>query len=66
MDVADQAWLRQRKKVVVTAQLARPVAKTRAAVILLREARALDHGAHGAIQQEDPIAQQCFEVHRYE
>ena len=64
MDVAHQPRLRERKQVVVAAQLARPVAEARAAVVLFGETRALDHGAHGAVQEEDPFAQQRFECHQ--
>ena len=60
VDVADQPRLREREQVVVAAQLARPVAEARAAVVLLGKPRALDHGAHGAVQQQDALAQQLL------
>ena len=58
VDVADQPRLGERQEVVMTAQLARPVAKAHAAVVLLGEPRALDHGAHRAVEQHDAATQQ--------
>jgi hypothetical protein len=62
VDVAYEPRLRQRQQVVVAAQLARPVAEARAAVVFLGKPRALDHGAHGAIEQQNLLAQQRFDL----
>ncbi len=53
VDIAHQRGLRERQEVVVAAQLARPVAKAAAPIVLFRKARALDHGAHRAVEQQD-------------
>ena len=58
MNVTHQVRLRKRKQIVVAAQLARPVAEARAAIVLFRQTRALDHGAHGAVQEQDPLGKE--------
>jgi hypothetical protein len=37
------------------------IAKTRSAIILLLQFMALDHRAHGAVEQDDALAEQGFE-----
>jgi hypothetical protein len=61
VDVAHQRRLRQREQVVVAAQLALPAAEALAAIVLLGQAGALDHGAHGAVEQEDSSGEELFE-----
>ena len=58
VQAADQGRLRQRQQVVVAAQVAAPAAKTLAAELLLGKALALDHGAHGAVEDQDPLFEQ--------
>ena len=58
MDAADQRRLRQREQVVVAAQVAAPAAEALAAELLLGEALALDHRAHGAVEDQDPLGEQ--------
>ena len=62
MDAPDEVGLRQRQQVVVASQVARPVAKALAAELRLVQALALDHGAHGAVEDEDPLAHQGGEL----
>ncbi len=57
---ADQLRLGQAEQVIVTAQLLRPVVKSRAAVVLLGQIMGLDHGAHRAVQQQDAVLQCLF------
>jgi len=56
MDVAHEPRLRERKQIVMATQLAWPVPKARAAVILFGEPRALDHRAHRAVEQHDALS----------
>ncbi len=62
MNVAHQRRLRQREQVVIAAQLSRPVTETRAAVVLLGKARALDHRAHRAVEEQDALAEQRLQL----
>ena len=57
MDRLYRVGQRERQQVVVPAHVARMARKPRAAEILLRELESLEHRAHGAVQHEDPIAQ---------
>ncbi len=60
--VANQLRLGQRKEVVVAAQLLRPCAEARAAIVFLGEPGALDHRAHRPVEQEDPLGEQRGEL----
>ncbi len=53
VNVLDDLRLGQRQQVVVALEVARPVAEPFAAVAGLVELVALDHGAHGAVQDQD-------------
>ena len=55
VDVLDDLRLRQYQEVVVALDVARPVRKALAAIARLIQLVALDHGAHGAIDDQDAI-----------
>ena len=57
VDVADDRRLRQGQHVGVPAQVVVVVRVRRAAVVGLTELVALDEGAHGAVDDEDPLTQ---------
>ncbi len=56
VDGADCVGLRQHQKVIVAAQVARPVREPFAAKLSLAEFMRLDHRAHGAVEHEDAFA----------
>src|SRR4029077_4443244 len=56
VDVGDDVRLRQIERIVVQAQISRMMGELLAAVIGLLEMPRLDHGAHGAIEQQDALA----------
>ncbi len=56
VDALDHRWPGQHQQVVVSLQVARPVGKTLASVVGLVELVALNHSAHGAVQNEDASA----------
>jgi len=58
---ADERGLREREQVVVAAQVASPAAEALAAELLFRQALSLDHGAHGAIEDQDAVLQQLLQ-----
>ena len=53
MEAADRVRLGEDEKVVVAAQVARPVGEARAAKLGLAEAQRLDHRPHRAVEDED-------------
>ncbi len=53
VDVADDLRLGQRQQVVVALQVARPVLEAFPPVAVLVQLVALDHGAHGTVQDQD-------------
>ena len=61
VDIAHQRRLGQRQQVVVAFELAAPVAKALAAIVLFGEPGALDHGAHCAVEQKDALGEQGFQ-----
>ena len=58
MDVADDPGLRQRQQVVIALEVAAERREALAAVAGFVEPVALDHGAHGAVEDENPRAEQ--------
>ncbi len=58
MDVAHRVRLAEDEQIVVAAHLAVPGVEARAAIALLVEPEPLDHGAHGAVEHQDALAQQ--------
>ncbi len=61
MDAADDLRLGEAEQVVVPVKVARPVGETLAAIVRLLELVALDHGAHGTVQDQDALLQQVLE-----
>ena len=53
--------LRQGEQVVVALEVARMVAEALAAEVRVAEPLGLDHRAHGAVDDDDPLAQQADE-----
>ena len=58
MDAGDDLRLRQREQVVVARLLAVVIVEAVAVVVVLLEAVALDHGAHGAVEDEDAMGEE--------
>ena len=61
MDVADDLRQREGEQVVVAGELAVVIGIERAAKIGLTQLVALDHGAHGPVQQQDALGRRRFE-----
>ena len=59
MDGTDDLRLGERQKIVIAFEIVRKIGEARAAIIRFVELVALDHGAHGAIQQQNAA---CEEV----
>ena len=63
MDVFDDVRLREVEQIVATLEvLAPPVREPRAAKGRLIQLTLLDHRAHRAVQDDDALAQQLFEM----
>ena len=62
MDLADDVRLGQREEVVGAAQVARMVGEARTAEVGLAELVALEHRAHGAVEDEDALAQRLGQL----
>ena len=60
VDVVDDLRLRQRQEVVVALQIVRPAREAFAAIIFLGELVALDHGAHGTVQDQDSLLEETL------
>ena len=60
MEVADGVGPRQVEEVVVAAEVTWPIGEASAAELRLAQAERLDHGAHGAVKDEDAIAGESF------
>ena len=56
MDVGDDIRARERQEIVVALEIAAVILETLAAEIRFLELARLDHGAHGAVQQQDALA----------
>ena len=59
MDRRDRVGLGQAQQVAVAAQVARVVAEALAAEVGLAEPVGLEHRAHRAVEDEDPLAQEA-------
>jgi hypothetical protein len=57
MDLSDHIWPGKGKKVIVALQVTGVGFETFSPVILFGQAVTLDHGAHGTIEQKDPLSQ---------
>jgi hypothetical protein len=55
VDLADDRGLGQHEEIVVALEIVREILETRASVARLVELVALDHGAHGAVEDEDAL-----------
>ena len=64
VDVLDDLRLGEVQQVVVALQVAGPVLEALAAKSRFVQMVALDHGAHGAIEDDDAFAQEAFECLR--
>ena len=62
VDAGDDVGLRDRQQVVVADQVGRPVGEPLAAVAGLVGPVPLDGRAHGAVEDHDPLPQQCGEL----
>ena len=62
MDLADDLRLRQHQQVVVALQVVRVVGEALAAIVGLVEPVALDHRAHGAVEDQDALLEQGGEL----
>jgi hypothetical protein len=58
----DHAGLRQHQQIVVALEVLRVIGEALAAVVRLRQPVALDHGAEGAVEDQNAIPQQDFEL----
>ena len=64
MDRLDQFGARDREQVVAAAQVARMVGEPVAAVLRLVQPVLLDHGAHGTVEDQDPLGRQAMQPPR--
>jgi hypothetical protein len=65
LDRADDIGAGQNQQVVVALDVAWPVGETFAAIVFFLQAIALDHGAHTAIENQDPLFEsllECFKT----
>ena len=61
MDGPNDVGLGQDEQVVVALQVARPVGEALAAEVGLGQLVLLDHGAHGAVEDEDALGELFLE-----
>ena len=61
MDGTDDLRLRKRQQIVITLEIMGKIGETRAAIIRFVELVALDHRAHGAIQQQNAACEEVFQ-----
>ena len=52
---ADHVWTGQDQKVVVAFDVARPISKTCATIVVFLQTVALDHSTHAAIENQDAL-----------
>jgi hypothetical protein len=60
MDARDHIWAGQRQQIVISLYIVSMILKPRAPEVRLAELVALDHGAHGAVHDEDALREQCL------
>ena len=58
VDFADDLRLRERQEIVVALEVAREILEALAAIAGFVQFVALDHGAHGAVQNDDALIEQ--------
>ena len=61
VDRLDHFWLRDRQQIVVAAQIPVPIRESGAAKIGLEEFTALDHRAHGAVEDDESFPKELTE-----
>ncbi len=61
MNIADNPRLGEREQIVVAFEVVRKIGKAAPPIIAFSELVALDHRAHGAIQNQDAPLEQLFE-----
>ncbi len=61
MNLADDGRTRQRQQVIVAFEVAVPLGEALAAVFVLPEAIALNHRAHGPVEQQDALPERRME-----
>ena len=61
MNILDRLGLRQRQQIVISAQILGVTLEAFGAEIAFRELMALDHRAHGAVEDQDFFARQPVE-----
>jgi hypothetical protein len=62
VDAAHHVGTREGQHLVVAGEVAGVVLEALAAKVGLGEALGLDHRAHGAVDDEDALGEQCFEL----
>ncbi len=62
VNVADDLRLRQAEQFVIALHIARPIFEALAAILRFAEFEALDHGAHGAIEDDDALLEQSRQL----
>ena len=55
VNVLDYTWARNRQQVVIALQVLLPVPETIAPEVVLIETKTLNHRAHGAVQEQNPL-----------
>ena len=58
MNGGDDLRLREAQQVIVAAQIAAPLLESLAAKLLFAETMALNHGAHGAVENHQALREQ--------
>ena len=61
MDGTDNLRLGKCQKIVIALEVMRKIGKARPAIIRFVELVALDHGAHGAVQQQNAVCEEFFQ-----
>lgn len=62
MDIANKIRLSQHQQIVIAFNIAVPVSKALATIIALFEFMALDHGAHGTVENQNLLFQGIGEI----
>ena len=62
VDLADDLRARQRQQLVVAFHVLRDIRESCAAILRLAQFVALDHGAHGTVQDQDAVRQNAAKL----
>jgi hypothetical protein len=57
VDLLDDVRLRDREEIVAAANVARVIREPLAAIVALAEPVRLEHGAHGTVEDDDPLGE---------